>query len=410
MRRARYSAPMKSQLLVLSLSGLIATLSACGKHDEPSHFEVGQREYKEALLPLIEKFEKAEHLGPCDRKLLPKMKEMAIALDARKEQIDAYAQSLPLSDKYRRVKVGPLVVRELKVPPVPREGWQSDRYGWNEYIRNYEEALKQGDNSDWAFLNRVIRGIIVNDEDRIVYGMAYNLDHDFPGELRRIRGIVQTCAQRPDCKTVEMTSAEFAWLRARTDYPDTVDQAHDPVLNPATYSQRLRALLNIIDYELSAYDVTARRNQAVTRKGDILTLPLYVTEPFANVTKELAGYIEPLWTSDRLKLKIDWKFELSDLVFKVLLGEGQGARSMVSRRRKEIVFYSDLRERTFPHEIGHVLGFPDRYFSIWHEESCEYEDQTNEQDLMSDSSLGSVTAESWEELLQAYPKATVTVY
>jgi hypothetical protein len=61
-----------------------------------------------------------------------------------------------------------------------------------------------------------------------------------------------------------------------------------------------------------------------------------------------------------------------------------------------------VQARALAHEIGHVLGFRDNYFTVWRNDICGYEYQSREDDLMSNSDKGLVLPEHWEELARHY--------
>ena len=92
-----------------------------------------------------------------------------------------------------------------------------------------------------------------------------------------------------------------------------------------------------------------------------------------------------------------------DDVFKFVAGVDKGGRPYVSRKNKAIVLASGVRRNTIAHEIGHVLGFKDKYYDVWHPESCQWFEQTLDQDLMSNSDIGDVTPAEWHELDRRYP-------
>lgn len=121
---------------------------------------------------------------------------------------------------------------------------------------------------------------------------------------------------------------------------------------------------------------------------------------FKGHERELARLIEGEWKAKQLRVKIDWVPRKKD-AYRLVVREG--GRSLTNHTEKTvgIANYSSLR--TVAHEFGHVLGFDDHYYDVWHPEYCYYTQEYRRSDLMSDSSAGQVTARHWELLDQAYP-------
>ena len=147
-----------------------------------------------------------------------------------------------------------------------------------------------------------------------------------------------------------------------------------------------------------------RKEPSVKREGKTLHLPLY-TSDLASITEQLSGYIESIWTSAELSLKIDWKAEASRDLFTVLLLRESSGRSFVSPSKKTVNLYNNVRAKSIAHEIGHVLGFTDHYYSVWNSTKCEYQDQSREDDLMSDPTYSKVLDDEWKTLQETYPYA-----
>jgi hypothetical protein len=89
-------------------------------------------------------------------------------------------------------------------------------------------------------------------------------------------------------------------------------------------------------------------------------------------------------------------------LFRLLFLAVPGAGSQIDYLRRTVTFGQGAAESIPAHEIGRALGFRARYFSVWHPETCKYEDQSKPDDLLSDGRTGSITAAHWESLKKAY--------
>jgi hypothetical protein len=80
-----------------------------------------------------------------------------------------------------------------------------------------------------------------------------------------------------------------------------------------------------------------------------------------------------------------------------------GGRAYVNHSRRIMRLYNDVRITSFAHEVGHILGFPDRYYTRFDRGRCRYYVDANEADLMSSSSTGHLSAEDFRILKDGYP-------
>lgn len=144
-------------------------------------------------------------------------------------------------------------------------------------------------------------------------------------------------------------------------------------------------------------------NKAVARGADALVVPLDAGA-FDAVKADLARIVEGAWTSAGLHVRVRWTAQASEpTAYKFVLGEDAGEPSYVSEKYREIVLNPDVRAHAIAHEVGHVLGFADRYAKRWDAARCVYVDEQEPGDIMSEPD-GPVTAEEWSLLAAAYPK------
>jgi hypothetical protein len=120
------------------------------------------------------------------------------------------------------------------------------------------------------------------------------------------------------------------------------------------------------------------------------------------VEKKLAQLLEQEWRSNKgLRLKIDW-VPGKPGAYRWIVRKDSG-RSLTNHTDKTIAIANYAPLRTLAHELGHVLGFDDHYYDVWHEQYCYYTQEYRRSDLMSDSSSGQVNPRHWELMEAAYP-------
>lgn len=370
----------------------VLVLSGCGKAPAPLREEEHRAPIKGALLPLTQKFRGGPGFGPCETKNYEKMLEITRELDARAESINEYARTRTNASKFTRIQVGPISVRNDAPSAEVKTGWNVDHHSWSAIIAEFEKARVSGDPDDWHWLNVDARSILAEDEDRVVGGYAYDIGHEDEAPMNRIREAVNACWQRPACSRPEFGAAERAWMASRPSFVSALAKMEED--DSAT---RQKAMSEI--YSLTGR-FAMRENDSVSRNGSELVLPLFAG-PFASVQSQVAEYIESVWKSDRLHLKIDWREAPSSSIYELLVAPGTSGRSWVNWQKQQVNYFTDMRQSAFAHEIGHVLGFRDHYYMRWNEANCEYSDEYRMDDLMSDS--GPVLDTEWDILDATYP-------
>jgi hypothetical protein len=76
----------------------------------------------------------------------------------------------------------------------------------------------------------------------------------------------------------------------------------------------------------------------------------------------------------------------------------------VSWSARTVTLEPDVTEKSIAHEIGHVLGFSDRYYTTYDAMTCRYSTVKDDADIMSQSSTGEVTDAEWAVLKAKYAR------
>jgi hypothetical protein len=142
-------------------------------------------------------------------------------------------------------------------------------------------------------------------------------------------------------------------------------------------------------------------NALVKREDGALLVPLDPGD-FGPAKDALAAHVERPWRSVSLAVRVGWTQAAEPGAYRFVLGDVAGEPSHVVPERHEIVLNPDVRAGAIAHEIGHVLGFGERYAKRFDTDRCLYVDEIDPADVMSDPD-GPVTAAEWTLLDRAYP-------
>ena len=122
---------------------------------------------------------------------------------------------------------------------------------------------------------------------------------------------------------------------------------------------------------------------------------------FREVKNDLKKIIEKEWKGKKYRVKVRW-LEKNPTAYK-FVAHSDSSKSITNHTQKTIYVANYSPEKTIAHEVGHVLGFEDHYYDVWHEKNCYYTQEFRIADIMSDSSAGSVMDQHWVVLDKAYP-------
>jgi hypothetical protein len=400
-------------VLALGLVGFVL-LNSCAKNEEeadprgienrPDHGQItGSLENNALELTSDEYFIESK----CGQKSKDTILTIARELDRRQPEILAISQK-PVdesSSRFRNVKLGHFNIRELKSPKLPEKGWLSEKTSWQELKNLYESIQQTPTNSNWATLDSWFRSIIWDDQSFYLYGKNSFLDKDSPPMVAQLLQLVSACQLNADCETLELGNLE-PFVKAQPYY----HYFHLKLAN-AEDKEAKRAVIARFERRLKADNRSTgfTPNELVVRNSqEEFLLPLD-GKVFAGIESLIEKIIADIWQepngnaiagSPAGKLKILWT-ESEPKAFRFVLSPEQG-RAFVSYDEKIIQIFANPRKTTFAHEIGHVLGLKDNYFTVWNEETCEYTSWYREDDVMSDHEVGLTLPEHWEQLRQHY--------
>ncbi|RYZ98747.1 MAG: hypothetical protein EOP11_20275 [Proteobacteria bacterium] len=365
------------------------------------------------LTTMVKAIQADDYREPCDDKYGPLRLEIAAALDARADAIAAFnRQPLPASGaveaqpapEYRAVKLGPTYVMVKSSGFVAsKESWVTATNGWADIAKFYAAMKSDPVNENWDGLNGWVRGVLVDDTERVKNGKIFALDETTGGAIEALRPSVEACWKDSACAAIALTAAQRALLASQGYYAQLFSRI-EAASNPAERRARIAEFGLRLREDYGTYAFVKSPHVRATGPGQYEVA--IDAGPFAEAAEETRAYIESVWRAPGRQVKVVFKSraEHPDL-FSLKLEKGAGGRSFVDYGAKEVVLFPGVRATAIAHEVGHVLGFPDVYFTIWDGEACVYGTRKNKQDLMSDPNSGAVLDAHWQKLAEKYPLA-----
>jgi hypothetical protein len=386
-------------------------LSACGK-PRKSDVRADAELYLYApangdLSKRLEQLQQSRWSDPvCDRNISAKARELVTLFDKRADEIAKFALTLPPSKYMKNIPFGDSQLKEYINLPAPKEGWQNYNESWEQVYSDYLTIKDQPLNRNWVIVNSELRSIMTNDQMRILAGVNLGLDHASGPKIAAILKRTDECVKQKDCLIPDFSVEENAFVQTNDFYREYLND-YKKGLDSATARSNLDKFLARLKFDNDFYALTP--NPSITARKDgshpIINLPLDGSVFSEEQRSQLQGYIESAWTHEDFSIKVDWRTRWQDKIFKIFFEPSQtGSRAYVSPSKREMHLFPLTATRSVAHETGHVLGFPDHYYTQWSKKDCRYTVETNGKDIMSDSSTGNVTDEEWAALREAYLK------
>lgn len=379
------------------------SLAACGSKSNHSRGDAPDERagVQGSIRENLDKVHASEWTEDCDKNFKDKQYEIASALDSLEAELRKMTETRPPSKRFRRVNLGPITVREKISEEQPKSGWQEYEYNWLTISKFFKEIQNQPINEEWLDLNSVVRGILVDDQQRVINGTNYYLDKDSGPSVLTLKLVLQDCHIQPTC-TEPAYTPDLSVFIGNQPYFAQYKRALEKESEFTKKRELLKKFVNRVTVD--ARDYWFSRNPTVKRVSAGEFVVQLDPGPFAEVTTQLQAYIEKIWRDQARSVKIEWRqSSLDSRVFRFIVDMLPGGRAYVAYGDKTIHLFPDVRAKSIAHEIGHVLGFTDQYYTVWHPENCSYTTQYAEENLMSEPDTGHVLDEHWRKLEEVYP-------
>lgn len=338
----------------------------------------------------------------CD--LNDKEKRIALAriLDAKKAEIQKFSKQQVASEKGKIEPFGQFSIIRSPPPKQVDSGWQSFKYSWQEIHDLHDQIKDSPINKYWLSLDSSVRAILMDDRNRVVSGVNMLIKKEYGPILLTMIQDFEACNLDPTCASVAFQ--RFApFIQSQPIYTsfeklikNEADSMEDRKMKVESFVKRLK-----IDHSIFGFFPES----SITRKGDIIYLPLSIPDN-PELQDLLKAEIESQWNKFGPKIEVQWTKRIEAKIpniYKILFSPETGGRPSVRREEKRVQLYNGTRDSSIGHELGHVLGLEDNYFTYWNPDSCEYTSEYVTNDIMSDSATGAVTQAHWDKILENYP-------
>lgn len=379
------------QILISSL----LFLAGCGHSESSDHgFGPLHETITGSVVEAVADIQGGKYAEDCDRKFSGLQNEIATQLDARAQDIVRVANTDVPPE--RKINVGPTFMTKTSVAP-GADRWVSSSNSWQHIFAHYQAIKSTPTNADWVSLNRSVRRILVDDRARAVNGVDTGLDHAAAPRLQALRELLEGCTRGCILPQLPSDLQDFvqrnlrlrgAWYRATHESDAEKKQ------------KALASMLTCVKTDLKRYQFHV--NSTVKLSEAELQLML-ASVPFQGSETQLNSFIEDIWQNSHIKVRVKWQPETISGIFHLLLDLTQPySRAFVNWNKQIVQLYPGVNTRAVAHEIGHVLGFTDHYYTLWDHVACSYTIEENQGDLMSSHLGGQVTSADWQELLRHY--------
>jgi hypothetical protein len=383
----------------LSLGLLL--LTACGSHsnEDPRGQAPENRAIVGPLADALKAIQTSEYASDCDRKLdATKTKLLRFAIQRTDLEV-SHSSSTATNSQY--VKFSGKYLFNGPTPTPHSEDWIHDRYSWSSVDKIYEANKDHLTSSLWNYVNSMVRSLLLEDQRRVIYGVNDGIDHENVALLGEIKQAVDLCQADLTCTHPTLSASTLIAADAIPFYHyylSEIAHSSDAAVQRGYVERFKRRVDSDSEIHLPHWNPELKFDREDAKIH--LQLSLDATK-FSDVDQALVkSNIESVWKTDSIDLQVLIKSKSMNANFFELLFHplDPGERDFVSRNDKTLNLFPLSRTRSIAHEFGHVIGLSDHYYAVWDATNCEYDQQSSDLDLMSNSSTGNVTPEEWRSI------------
>jgi hypothetical protein len=374
---------------------IVLTVAMVGCSKKQSRREAARefthRAYEGQIFEAVKANYDSPALSNCDLRYKDRVLKLAKELDERHEEIQAASRLKKPRDKnVTSVLIAGHRFYDLS-EKTKNKKWQSQNYGWKKLF----EKMDQG-NLDIVVIDAFVRSILPDEMARLQGFVFPEMSRENRPRLQKIFDKVAKC-RRTECTDLKLTASEKQLLSQSVFHKTCVEMIessnakHQKVARERLYEQ--------MQAEVGRYEFRVNPNMSQPRPG-VFVLKMNAGD-FAGGEQNFHSFMR-YWQTDKNKVILETKSALSSL-YRFVMRLTTNGRSFVDHEERTLNLYSNESLKTIAHELGHVMGFRDVYYTTYDFGKCEYKSEYNDNDLMSNHVAGRVGVEHWKTLKEKYP-------
>ncbi len=336
---------------------------------------------------------------------------LARALDNRENDFVAYnrlaLRSTHFGSSGSDLTVGPLTLTARSAAPKPSDekkskvsDWVSYTSGWDDFDKEYQAIRGTKINSRWIRLLGLVRATIADDFTRGANGIWMGTSAEGVDQAPNLLKLIATCLKDKKCDDLA-TPAAFKDALNLTPNTKLDYSAYSKATTDEAKSRALKNLQSDVQPYSTYFEPIKQRGVRISDPNEI-TISLDSGD-FRGYETEFGKILEKFWKVGDNSVKIEWMTSTRDEpIFKFFFTPTPKSGSGIDYIRRAITIGQNAVESIPAHEIGRAMGFRARYFSVWHADSCKYEDESKPGDLLSDGRTGTITQAHWDSLKKTY--------
>ncbi len=352
--------------------------------------ELAHRTYEGEILKAVTANYESPAISQCDLRFKDRVIKLAKHLDSKKEEIQKRAKESSRTGENRKVPsvfIGKHRFYDYTEKP-NSSGWQEDRFGW-------QDIFDKRDELDIEVIDNMVRSLIPDEEDRLQKFFYPKMSRANGPVIKKIFEKVAEC-HRTECTELNLTGTEESFLsrswfhRTRLEYIRIGNEDDRKIARDQLF-RKMRG-------EAEWYNFRVNPNMSQIRPG-VFVLKMNAGD-FAGGEQSFPRFMR-YWETAGNKVILETKTSLEGL-YKFVMHMTSG-RAFVNHEKRTVNLYDGGFLKTIAHEVGHVMGFRDTYYSSFDFKNCEYVTELNVNDIMSYHRSGRVMPEHWKTLKEKYP-------
>ncbi len=396
---------MKKFILIPLVISVAFNLTACSRSDSDSKaLDPHQKTYEGDVFQKAQEIYQemnSESFYECDSNQISTILKLAKTIEDKREKIIELNKKRisDLDSNIRQYKIGPHEFYDPTSTEEFEDKWYEERHSWKDVNEIYEKIAADSESDQWVSLNGYVRSLIVEDSRRIEGSFHHNIQRQLKTTVLNTYNIIKKCHDDSTCTLPAFTEETLSWLNSDVYYKLIYKRLQSDAIEFNKKRKWINWLRGRLDSSIKRFYLF-EKNGSITVDSNKVILPLNL-DIFAVGINQIKQLIEDSWSKFGISIQVA-PTSNADEIFRISISNMPNERVFVSFEEKLVQLYSPTRSRTLIHEMGHVLGLSERYYTWFNPDTCEYIYEANDADIMSTSTTGKVLPSHIEEIKKAY--------